>query len=129
MRGLIGSEEDGGAAHAVASVEADLDAPPLARIGDHGGYAVLGEVDVLDGFVWLDEHISPVYGNMLQMRLKEAEVLRRQGSQKTIVNPDLGGLRHGSLDSRAGAHTSLSRLRRENLASDASDIRTGVENT
>jgi hypothetical protein len=84
---------------------------------------------VLDGFVWLDEHISPVYGNMLQIRLKETEVLPRQGSQKTIVNPDLARLKHGSLDSRTGAHTSLSRLRRKNLASDAPDISTGVKNT
>src|SRR5215217_2634542 len=78
------AEGNGNADHALSPDQADLDLVALAVGGDRG-VAALMEVDVLDGFIRLDQHTAQFKLDRLQMRLKAREVLSREPREKLVA--------------------------------------------
>ena len=64
-------------------------------------------MDVLDGLVRLADHGSLLLRYLREVRLKQAEVVCRHGSEESVVKAGLADVRHGSLLSwRERAHLS-----------------------
>src|SRR4051812_44579521 len=107
MRRAVRAEQNGDPAHALAAVDADLDAAAIVRVRYDRGDPVIEEPDVLDRFERLNEPVASVQGDRLKVRLEDAEVLRRERTQKEVANGGSGRLKqHGSHPQRgrAGAH-------------------------
>jgi hypothetical protein len=64
-------------------------------MGDHGGKAALGKIDLLDGLVRFFQNLSEPQCGELKMRAEPVEVGWGQNSQKSIAKWDLGRC-HGS---------------------------------
>ena len=52
---------------------------------------------MLDGLVRLADHGSLLLRNLSEVRLKQAEVVRRHGPEKSVVKAGLADVGHGSL--------------------------------
>ena len=76
MRGAVRAEQNGDPAHALAAVDADLDAAAIVRVRHDRGDPVIEEPDVLDRFERLNEPVTSVQGDRLKVRLEDADARR-----------------------------------------------------
>src|SRR5215207_6797998 len=84
QRGGANAERNGNADHALPPDQAKLDLVTLTVGGDRG-VAALMEVDVLDGFIRLDQHAAQFKLDRLQMGPKTGKIRFREPREKLIA--------------------------------------------
>src|SRR4051812_519575 len=113
--------QDGDAGHAIPTDDAHLDPAAIGSTRDNRNDGALWKDDVLDGLIRLSDDVAPLQLDHFKVRLKQGQIVRRDGAQQGVVdNGRLGvtddgqmwKLRHDSpAVLGAGVRVSLSRLR------------------
>jgi hypothetical protein len=109
VRRPVAAHDDRQAAHPFAPDKPDLDAA-AGPVRDHGREAALDEVNMLDRLVAVLQLLSNGKVHGFQVRLQQADFVRRQAREKTIGTGGAALFRHGSFP-EGQERTTLSAVR------------------